>query len=49
MTLGYNTNVRVASDSGRVIIVLSNIQLLEGSDKKPMSSEICDELWNYYG
>ena len=36
MTLGYNTNVRVASDSGRVIIVLSNIQLLEGSDKKPM-------------
>ena len=49
MTLGYNTNVRVASESGRVIIVLSNIQLLEGSDKQPMSSEICDELWNYYG
>lgn len=49
MTLGYNTNVRVDSDSRRVIVVLSNIQLLEGSEKEPMSSDICNELWNYYG
>ncbi len=49
MTLGYNTNVRVDSDSRRVIVVLSNIQPLEGRDKKPMSSEICEELWQYYG
>ncbi|MBO4650456.1 MAG: beta-lactamase family protein [Clostridiales bacterium] len=49
MTLGYNTNVRVASESRRVIVVLSNIQLLEGSPDEPMASEVCEELWKYYG
>lgn len=49
MTLGYNTNVRVDSESRRVIVVLSNIQLLEGSPDEPMASEVCEELWKYYG
>lgn len=49
MTLGYNTSVRVASESRRVIVVLSNIQLLEGTSNEPMASEVGDELWKYYG
>ena len=49
MTLGYNTSVRVSSENRRVIIVLSNIQLIEGSSNKPMASEIGEELWSYYG
>ena len=49
MTLGYNTSVRVASESRRVIVVLSNIQLLEGTSDEPMASEVGEELWKYYG
>ncbi|MBR5057177.1 MAG: beta-lactamase family protein [Clostridiales bacterium] len=49
MTLGYNTSVRVASESRRVIVVLSNIQLLEGTSNEPMASEVGEELWKYYG
>ncbi len=45
MTLGYNTNVRVDKENRRVVIVLSNIQPLTGTKKRPMSSEIGTKLW----
>ncbi|MBO4688418.1 MAG: beta-lactamase family protein [Clostridiales bacterium] len=45
MTLGYNTSVRVDKNKRRVVIVLSNIQPLTGSKKRPMSTDIADELW----
>ena len=48
MTLGYNTCVRVDSKTRRVIIVLSNIQPLTGTPKRPMSSDIADRLWTLY-
>ena len=46
MTLGYNTSVRVDSEHRRVVIVLSNIQPLESTAERPMSEEICAQLWN---
>ncbi len=48
MTLGYNTSVRVDSDHRRVVIVLSNIQPLESTSERPMSEEICAQLWNEF-
>ena len=49
MTLGYNTNVRVDLETGRVVIVLCNIQPITGTPKRPMASEIGDKLWGYFG
>ena len=46
MTLGYNTSVVVDKDNRRVIIVLSNIQPLTGTKKRPMSTDISSELRN---
>ena len=45
MTLGYNTNVIVDKENRRVVIVLSNLQPLTGTDSKPMSSDIGGHLW----
>ncbi|MBO4474758.1 MAG: beta-lactamase family protein [Clostridiales bacterium] len=45
MTLGYNTSVRIDKNTRRVVIVLSNIQPLTSSKKRPMSTDIADELW----
>ena len=49
MTLGYNANVRVDPDSGKVIIVLCNIQSLTTTPMRPLASDVCDELWQYFG
>lgn len=45
MTLGYNTNVTVDQTNRRVVIVLSNIQPIESTAKRPMSSDIASQLW----
>ena len=45
MTLGYNTNVRVDASNRRVVIALSNIQPLTGTDSRPMASDVSEELW----
>lgn len=48
MTLGYNTNVTVDPEHRRVVIVLSNIQPIDSSAQRPMSSDIAAELWKDY-
>ncbi len=49
MTLGYNTNVRVDPDTGRVVIVLCNIQSFTGTNERPLAADVCAELWSYFG
>ena len=49
MTLGYNTNVRVDPDTGRVVIVLCNIQSFTGTKERPLAADVCAELWSYFG
>ena len=45
MTLGYNTNVRLDIENEKVIIVLSNCQMLVSMGDHLMSSDISDSLW----
>jgi CubicO group peptidase (beta-lactamase class C family) len=49
MTLGYNTNVRVDPETGKVVIVLCNIQSFTGTPIRPLASDVTAELWNYFG
>ena len=48
MTLGYNTNVRVDPETGKVVIVLCNIQSFTGTPIRPLASDVTAELWNYF-
>ncbi|MBP5416099.1 MAG: beta-lactamase family protein [Clostridiales bacterium] len=49
MTLGYNTTVRVDPDSGKVIIVLCNIQTFAATPERPLAADVGAELWSYFG
>ena len=40
---------KVDPETGKVVIVLCNIQSFTGTPIRPLASDVTAELWNYFG